>query len=57
MRPPQTSLPALQLYTISKEREGITWRFAAFRLAMDFLQLYLLIVDPMFGWDINDASP
>ncbi|GFH18051.1 PAS domain-containing protein, partial [Haematococcus lacustris] len=34
-------------YTVAKEKAP-TWRFAAFRLFLDFLQLFLLTVNPQW---------
>ncbi|KAL6764360.1 hypothetical protein V8C86DRAFT_1584223 [Haematococcus lacustris] len=36
-------------YTVAKEKAP-TWRFAAFRLFLDFLQLFLLTVNPQYGF-------
>ncbi|KAL6764390.1 hypothetical protein V8C86DRAFT_1586354 [Haematococcus lacustris] len=37
------------MYTVAKEKAP-TWRFAAFRLFLDFLQLFLLTVNPQYGF-------
>jgi hypothetical protein len=47
----------VQLYVVSKEQERASWRFVAFRLLADVLQLFLLIVSPTYGWDINGDDP
>jgi hypothetical protein len=47
----------LQLYVVSKEQERVSWRFVAFRLLADVLQLFLLIVSPSYGWNIDADDP
>ena len=44
------------LYTVAKEKDNISFPFALFRLFMDWLQLFLLLVNPFYGFDINPAS-
>ncbi|GLC40592.1 hypothetical protein PLESTM_001090800 [Pleodorina starrii] len=41
------------LYTVSKEKNLTSVKFAFFRLLLDFLQLWLLVVNPSYGWAIN----
>ncbi|GLC70645.1 hypothetical protein PLESTF_001017600 [Pleodorina starrii] len=41
------------LYTVSKEKDLTSIKFAFFRLFLDFLQLWLLVVNPSYGWAIN----
>ena len=41
------------LYTVAKEKDNISYPFALFRLFMDWLQLFLLIVSPFYGFDID----
>ncbi|KAG2454201.1 hypothetical protein HYH02_001236 [Chlamydomonas schloesseri] len=43
------------LYTVSKEHKA-TLRFAVSRLLLDFWQLWLLVVNPAYGFDINVNS-
>ncbi|GFR51067.1 hypothetical protein Agub_g13391 [Astrephomene gubernaculifera] len=48
------------LYTVSKEKQLTSVKFAFFRFFLDFLQLWLLVVNPAYGWDIdpnNKATP
>ncbi|KAJ9519321.1 hypothetical protein QJQ45_023109, partial [Haematococcus lacustris] len=40
------------LYTVSKEKR-VSWRMVLFRLVLDALQLFLLVVNPSYGWDID----
>jgi hypothetical protein len=47
----------LQLYVVSKEQERVSWRFVAFRILADVLQLFLLIVSPSYGWNIDADNP
>lgn len=37
------------LYTVSKEKSP-TWAFVAFRSFIDWLQLFLLLVNPQYGY-------
>ncbi|GFH07292.1 uncharacterized protein HaLaN_02074, partial [Haematococcus lacustris] len=43
------------LYTVSKEKSPPR-PFVAFRLFLDWLQLFLLIVNPQYGWSINPGN-
>ncbi|KAL6757720.1 hypothetical protein V8C86DRAFT_1620236 [Haematococcus lacustris] len=43
------------LYTVSKEKSPPR-PFVAFRLFLDWLQLFLLIVNPQYGWNINPGN-
>lgn len=43
-----------QLYTVTKEKTTDTILFVTFSYSMDFLQLFLLVVNPLYGWDIVD---
>jgi hypothetical protein len=43
------------VYTLSKEKHGQSYKFAAAMLVLDFLQLFVLIFDPSFGWHINES--
>ena len=38
---------------MAKEKDNISYPFALFRLFMDWLQLFLLIVSPFYGFDID----
>ena len=44
------------LYTVTKEKDGHNWLFVVFRLVLDVLQLWLLMVKPSFGWDVAPDS-
>ncbi|KAG2488179.1 hypothetical protein HYH03_013320 [Edaphochlamys debaryana] len=44
------------LYTVTKEKQLTSTQFTAFRLFLDFLQLWLLVVNPAYGWDIEADS-
>ncbi|EFJ49581.1 hypothetical protein VOLCADRAFT_89940 [Volvox carteri f. nagariensis] len=44
------------LYTVSKEKRLSSFKFAFFRLFLDFLQLWLLVVNPSYGWAINASN-
>ncbi|PNH12265.1 Tiny macrocysts protein B [Tetrabaena socialis] len=44
------------LYTVSKEKQLSSVGFAFFRMFLDFLQLWLLVVNPSYGWAINAKS-
>jgi hypothetical protein len=46
-----------QLYVVSKEQERASWRFVAFRLLADVLQLFLLIFNSAYGWDFDGDNP
>ncbi|PNH03659.1 Tiny macrocysts protein B [Tetrabaena socialis] len=41
------------LYTVSKEKKLSSVSFAFFRMFLDFLQLWLLVVNPSYGWVIG----
>ncbi|KAG2445088.1 hypothetical protein HYH02_008955 [Chlamydomonas schloesseri] len=41
------------LYTVCKEQYMTSYGFASFRLFIDFLQLWLLVVNPAYGFDID----
>ncbi|KAL6754986.1 hypothetical protein V8C86DRAFT_270236 [Haematococcus lacustris] len=43
------------LYTVSKEKAPRLW-FVIFRLFLDWLQLFLLIVNPSYGWAIDPSN-
>ncbi|GLI64845.1 hypothetical protein VaNZ11_008226 [Volvox africanus] len=44
------------LYTLAKEKLDTSKRFAVARLVLDFLQCFILIVNPAYGWSIDTAA-
>ncbi|GLC33063.1 hypothetical protein PLESTB_000374500 [Pleodorina starrii] len=44
------------LYTLAKEKLDRSKRFAVARLVLDFLQCFILIVNPAYGWSIDTAA-
>ena len=42
------------VYTLSKDKRGQSYRFAAAHMVLDFLQLFLLIFAPNFGWHMKE---
>jgi hypothetical protein len=41
------------LYTLLSRRFDNSKRLAAIRLSLEFLQVFTLIVSPLYGWTIN----
>ncbi|GFR48517.1 hypothetical protein Agub_g10412 [Astrephomene gubernaculifera] len=44
------------LYTLAKEKLDTSKRFAFARLVLDFLQCFILIVNPAYGWSIDEKA-
>ncbi|KAG2493479.1 hypothetical protein HYH03_008295 [Edaphochlamys debaryana] len=44
------------LYTLAKEKLDTSKRFAFARLVLDFLQCFILIVNPTYGWEIDTSA-
>ena len=46
-------MPHLQ---VKKGKVGTSWPVAGLRLFMEWLQLFLIIVNPQYGYDINTTN-
>ena len=55
--PHAPSLPPTPAHPqVSKEKDNANWLFAGFRLFMDWLQLFLLTVNPQYGYNIDTTN-
>jgi hypothetical protein len=44
------------LYTMAKEKFDSSSRLAVLKIILDFIQFFLLVVRPSYGWDIDQSS-
>ena len=44
------------LYTLSKERQPMSFRTSFLKLFVDFAQLIVFYVDPAFGWSFSQKT-